>query len=251
MKKRLFILLLLSVILLPFTAKAEDVYEFKSVNISAVFITQADVSGISKIKVYYTTFSNGTSNSSEVILLKENNFSTTISVGSINDAIFNYGYCITYDDKKDIYGFLPITSSRTLDGENKTVRINLKVDFNAMNYDGVKYRQNSDLTEEDFLNRVRGKVTPETSTTTSNNNDNTTTNTSTDEDGNIIIGTTESTTTVLSDNNQSNREQNKKQNNDDKGSLRTLLIILGVIGVLVLIFIVHTSFKMYQANKRV
>ena len=61
----------------------------------------------------------------------------------------------------------------------------------------------------------------------------------------------ESMTTVISDNNQSTKQQNKKQNNDDKGSLRTLLIILGVIGVLVLIFIVHTSFKMYQANKRV
>ena len=250
MKRKLILFISLLTILFPFSINAEeDMYEYKNINISAVFITQADVSGISKIKVYYTTYSNGKPSNAEVVLLKDNNFTTTVSVGSINDASFNYGICETYDGKKDIYGFLPITGTRSFDAETNSIRLSLKVDFNYMNYDGVKYRQNSDVTENELKERING--VPSSNVINSPADIVTTTTpveSNVDEDGNVVIGTTKPT--IIQDTKEETPEKNVNNNKEDN-HLGLLFLILGILGLIVLIFVVYTLIKMYQANKRV
>ena len=246
--KRLILLIISLVLLTPVIIYAEDEnYEYNSINLSAIFVTSADVSGINKIKVNYRTFYNGRDKEETIYLLRENNFSTTISTGTINDATYSYGYCITRDEHPDKYGFLPITAERKFNDNNKSIDIVLSVDFNSMKYDGKKYRENSDVSVQEMIDRKNGVKNDAASVSSSNNKETTTTTKSevVVSDDPIVIG--ESTTTVIKDTNKDITKKKEEKETD----YNKLIPIIIVIGIVLFIFIIFTTIKIARSNKRV
>ena len=249
MRKSILLIILLIGILLPVNIYAEDNYEYNSIHLSAVFVTSANVEGIGKIKVNYRTFYNGRTKEETVYLLKENNFSMVINTGTINDASYSYGYCMTLEGIADKYGFLPITPEKKYNDERKSIDIVLSVDFNAMNYDGKKYRQNSDVTPQEMIDRKNGvKSTDNSVSTNTQNNETTTTTTEVMiSDDPIIIGESTTTTTIIKDtNNKSKSKKEEKEVNYNK-----LIPIILVAGGILFVFIIITSIKIARSNKRV
>ena len=254
--KKLTMFIITLLILVPGIVYASD---YNTVKFSAVFSTSADVSGIDKIYVQYSTFKNNEVKDNNVTLLKETNFSTTISVNTVEDINVLYAYCITMDGIVDKYGFLPISVTKSTDTDNNTVSFALNVTYNNLKFDGEKYRQNSDLTDED-IDMIKKSIQGELSgTTTTSSSNNTTTTTSTIEspittsEGPIRIGTTESTiatSTVISD---PDTEDDKKVETKEKKVNSTQILIYIVVGLLVFVFIftIVTVIKINEANKRV
>ena len=246
--KRLVLLIIGVLIITPIIAFAEENFDYNNINLSAVFVTNADVSGIEKIKVNYRTFYNGRDKEETIYLLKDNGYSTVINTGTINDAVFNYGYCITTEGAPDKYGFLPITAERKFDDEKKTINIVLSVDFNSMKYDGKKYRENSDVTAQEMINRKNGVKSDVSSSGDNNQSKDKETTTTTEvviSDDPIIIG--EKTTTVIQDtNNKSKKKREEKETNYNK-----LIPIIIIAGGLLFVFIIFTSIKIARSNKRV
>ncbi len=256
MKKRIILLIIFIMLFIPNMVSAD---EYNTVKLNAVFTTSADVSSIGKIYVQLTTYTEDAAKSNDVYLLKEKNFQANITLDKpVIDAKMVYGYCITVDGIADKYGFLPIKSTALY--SEGVITINIKVSFNPMDYDGTKYRKNSDLTPDELIRRKQGlqdsdQVVGGTTTSSSNNKPTTTTKEGvTSPDGKIIIGapdetTTESTTTIIYDNKEDNKPT--KETKISEKSTNILIIILVAIGLFVLIFIIVTIIKMNQANKMV
>ena len=258
--KKLLILLLTLVFILPFSVFAEEETVYNSVNISAVFVTNVDVSSIDRIQVYYRYSLGDREVDDQIVLLRSNNFTATVQTNDITDAIFVYGYCITKDDLVDKAGFLPIKADRRFDNNKGVIRIILSVDFNSMKFDGKKYRANSAATNNDILARKKGEINtiedisgkPDETITTTTTTTQPVETTTTDS---VIIGNTtiptETTTTILQDDGVS-RNNDKKSNKKENNTSIKLFIIIGVIiGGIVTIFLVITMIKIAQANKRV
>ena len=252
--KKLLILLLTLVFILPFSVFAEEETVYNSVNISAVFVTNADVSSIDRIQVYYRYSLGDREVDDQIVLLRSNNFTATVQTNDITDAIFVYGYCITKDDLVDKAGFLPIKADRRFDNNNGVIRIILSVDFNSMKFDGKKYRANSDATNNDILARKKGEIntiedisgkpaeTITTTTTTTQPVETTTTDS-------VVIGNTKTTTTTVIV--EKDKKEEKKVEEKNTNNIKLLIIAGIIIGAAVVVFIVFTMIKIAQANKRV
>ena len=255
MKNKLILLFVLMILLIPNIVKAD---EYKNIKISAVFTTPADVSDIDKIYVQFYTQSLGERKTNDVTLLREKNFYTNLVLETgVLEADFIYGYCITFDNIPDRYGLLPITSTRTF--EDDAINIVLKIGLNTMNFDGRRYRQNTDLTQDDIDKIKNGVKTDDnlfagnTTTTTSSDNNETVTTVQGEvsDNGSIIIGTTTSSTTSTTVVKDKDNTTKKDKEEHKKESLNKLIIILSVIGIIVLIFVVVTIVKMSRASKMV
>ena len=253
--KKLLILLLTLVLILPFSVFAEEETVYNSVNISAVFVTNADVSSIDRIQVYYRYSLGDREVDDQIVLLRSNNFTATIQTNDITEARFIYGYCITKDDLVDKAGFLPITAETKYDNNKGLIRIILSVDFNSMKFDGKKYRANSDASNNDILARKKGEINTieDISGTPTETNTTTTTTTrpveTTTTDSVVIGNTTTTTTTVLVE--KDKKEETKTLTKKEKNNLKLLLIVGIIIGGAVVLFIFYTMIKIAQANKRV
>ena len=252
--KKLLILLLTLVLILPFSVFAEEETVYNSVNISAVFVTNADVSSIDRIQVYYRYSLGDREVDDQIVLLRSNNFTATIQTNDVTEARFIYGYCITKDDLIDKAGFLPITAETKYDNNKGLIRIILSVDFNSMRFDGKKYRANSDASNNDILARKKGEINTieDISGTPTETNTTTTTTTrpveTTTTDSVVIGNTTTTTTTVLV---EKDKKDEKTVEKKESKSLKLLIIVGIIVAGAVVLFIFYTMIKIAQANKRV
>ena len=252
--KKLLILLLTLVLILPFSVFAEEETVYNSVNISAVFVTNADVSSIDRIQVYYRYSLGDREVDDQIVLLRSNNFTATIQTNDVTEARFIYGYCITKDDLIDKAGFLPITAETKYDNNKGLIRIILSVDFNSMKFDGKKYRANSDASNNDILARKKGEINTieDISGTPTETNTTTTTTTrpveTTTTDSVVIGNTTTTTTTVLV---EKDKKDEKTVEKKESKSLKLLIIVGIIVAGAVVLFIFYTMIKIAQANKRV
>ena len=255
MNKKVVLVLLFILLFIPFSIKAQ---EYNKLKINTAFVTTADVSDIGKIYVQFQTYTNEGSKTRDVYLLKDNNYSTVINLeGGVLDASFIYGYCITYNDIPDRYGFMPITGKTSFNNDLNMLIIDLSIDFNTMNYDGKRYRENSDVTPQDFIDRKNGVVNNKSKKTSNNSNnqqeETTTTEISINEpiqNDPIVIGqnTTITTTTIVED---TNKNTTKESDEKKKIDMNYLIIIVSIVGGILIMFILFTFIKINQANKMV
>lgn len=245
MKKRLLMFITLLVLFIPTLVSAIG---YDHIKVRGIFTTSADVSGIDKIYVQFNTRAGMITEKKDVYLIKNDNFSTIINLPDlIEDVDFIYGYCITVDGVTDKYGFLPITANKSYKEDEKELELVISVDYNSMGFDGKKYRVNSDVTDEEYKNRVNGKKVDTSGDVdirySPDQVDQEATAPEVDYEGNII------TTTVISD---PDKEDEKKSDRvEDTKSYKILVIIATIIGITIAVMTIVLIVKMKQANKRV
>ena len=252
MKKKIVLLFVLSILLIPNIVSAAT---YNAIKLSAVFNTSANVSGIDKVYVLYTTKKGDKVTSHTVNLLQSNSFFTIIEVPDIDEANFEYGYVITQDNIIDKYGFMPVKGERSYNEETQTISINLKIEFDSMGFDGSKLRKNSELTKEEIDERVNainnGDIPPAyeepTEVITIGDEQKNVEEPIINEDGSIRIGTT--TTKVIKDNDSSSNKEESKAERKDANIIT--IIVVSTIVILVSTFIIFTIVKISEANKRV
>ena len=250
MKKKMLIIIVLLTIIFPSIALAEG---YTKLDVKAVFVTSADTSIVDKVYVQFKTISGTIVETKKVYLLRNEGFKKTIDYASpIEDVQFVYGYTM-YNDKPDKFGFLPIKGTRSVKSEG-VLELMLSIDFDNLNFDGKKYRANSDLSNEDIENIVSGQVKPSTVT-----NDDEDYNMSpdqlypeatapeVDDELNII----EDKTPIVIDDPDSKKDDKKVERVEETKTYKILIIIAIVIVGFVALAAIVLFVKNNQANKRV
>lgn len=251
MKKALVVILTI-ICILPCVAFAESV---DRIRISAVFTGTQGAANAEKVYVKYRTVSYGVVTNGEIYLSSSNNFTAVVSTTPIDGILFSYAIAITRDGKPDAYGFMKFTGNTQMNYESGVAELTVVGTLDTKNFDGQKYRANSDLTNDDldkFKSGKSGDVVLDGESVPVITNPNII-----NKNGTIIYNGNEGNTT--NNDNKSEREikEEKKKEQDEqrkeetKKSFNLLIIIVSVIVGLLLLFVIITFVKMVRVNNRV